>query len=206
MPGRLCHGVPDTEAVAAPVDEMRVGPHPRSIVKAARAAHCRRSVASRTRVAFQVGDRHRAVVVGFDLGIGVELEPPQLRLAAAAALDYGEPRRRGDLVEQIAGQRVSCFWQHGQGGPRRRRRRGVTGKLVRVDDLASLVACVRPVDCELPRPERTEAFNQMLRYGGVVWIAAAEPASRSEPSKRLIDPRDPGFLGSASVAYETVLE
>src|SRR5262249_27436178 len=81
-------------------------------------------------------------------------------------------------------------------------RRGGAGKLVRVDDLASLVARVRPIDCELPRPERTEALNQMLRYGRIVRIAATIPAPRSEPSKWLVDPRDPGLLRPARVAHE----
>jgi len=46
----------------------------------------------------------------------------------------------------------------------------------------------------------------MLGYGGVIRIAAAIPAPRSEPSKWLVDACDPGFLRPAGVAYETALE
>src|SRR6516164_1400116 len=167
MPCRLSHRVPDAKAVATPVDEMRVGSHPRSIVKAARAAHSRRAVAPLAHVAFQLGDRHRAVVARFDLSVRVEFENARRSLAPAVSglLDGSKPRCRGNGVEQIAGRRVGRFRQHWQGRPRRRRWRGFAGELVSVDYLALAVARVRPVDCELPRPERTEALKEMLRYG-----------------------------------------
>ena len=164
MPGRFRHGVVDAEAVTAPVDEVAVRPHPRRIVEAARAAQRRRRIGarpSRAHQALQLGDRHRAVIARLDLGVGVEFEAHGCRLAAAApgVLDGGEPRRRGDLVEQVAGQRVGRFRQHRQRRPRHRRRRGAAGKLVGADHLALAVAAMRPVDRELPRPERTEAFD-----------------------------------------------
>src|SRR6516165_1690450 len=205
VPCRFGHGVVDAEAVAAPVDMSRVGSHPRSIMKAAGAAHCRRAVAPLAHVALQLAVRHRAVIARFDLSIRVELEAPQFRFASAPA-DRSEPVRARNLVEQVAGQRIGGFWQHGQGGPRRCRRRGAAGELVLIDHFAGPVARMRSVDRELPRPERTEALNQMLRYGGVVWIAAAIPAPRSEPSKGLVYAGDPRLLGAAGVARKAVYE
>ena len=131
------------------------------------------------------------------------------RRSAPAALgfpDGGEPRRRGDPVEQIAGQRVGRLRQHRQRRPRHRRRRGAAGEPVGADHLALAVAGMRPVDRELPRPERTEAFDQMLRHRRIVRIAAAIPAPRGEPPKRLVDARDPGFLDAAGVAHQAVRE
>src|SRR5262249_12302047 len=75
-----------------------------------------------------------------------------------------------------------------------------------VYDLARAVARVRSVDCELPRSERAEALNQMLRYGRVVWVVATIPAPRSNPLKRRVDTCDPSLLRSAGVAYEAVFE
>ena len=65
---------------------------------------------------------------------------------------------------------------------------------------------MRPVDRELPRPERAEAFDQMLRHRRIVRVAAAIPAPRGEPPERLLDARDPGFLGAAGVAHQAVRE
>src|SRR6516162_11474083 len=142
-----------------------------------------------------------------DLGIGVKLEAPQLSLAAAAAaLDYGEPRRGGDLIEQIASLLVRRLWQHRQGRPRRRRRGHAAGEPIGADDLAHPVAGVRPVNGELSRSERTEALDQVLHHRRVVRIAAAVPAPRCEPPKWLIDARDPGFLDATGVAHETARE
>src|SRR6516162_11164623 len=142
-----------------------------------------------------------------DLGIGVKLEAPQLSLAAAAAaLDYGEPRRGGDLIEQIASLLVRRLWQHRQGRPRRRRRRHAAGEPVGADDLAHPVAGVRPINGELSRSERAKALDQMLHRRGIVRIVAAVPAPRCEPPERLVDARDPGFLDAAGVAHEAVLE
>ena len=76
-----------------------------------------------------------------------------------ALLDGGEPRRRGDLVEQVAGLRVGRLRQHRQRRPRHGCRRGAAGKLVGADHLALAVAGMRPVDRELPRSERAEAFD-----------------------------------------------
>ena len=77
---------------------------------------------------------------------------------------------------------------------------------VGADHLARLVAGMRPVDCKLPRPERTEAFDLMFRYRGIVRITAAIPAPRGEPPERLVNARNPGFLGPAGVAHEAVHE
>ncbi len=46
----------------------------------------------------------------------------------------------------------------------------------------------------------------MLRHRGIVRIAAAIPAPRGEPPERLVNARDPGFLGPAGVAHEAVHE
>src|SRR6516162_10576679 len=183
---------------------MRVGSHPRPVLEGARTAQGHQRIGSRpprAHEAFQLGDRQHAVVARFDLSVRVEFENARRSLAPAVSglLDGSKPRCRGNGVEQIAGRRVGRFRQHWQGRPRRRRWRGFAGELVSVDYLALAVARVRPVDCELPRPERTEALKEMLRYGGVVWIAATIPAPRSEPSKWLVDACDPGFLGSAGV-------
>src|SRR5262249_52236960 len=111
------HRVPDAETVVAPVDEMRVSPHPRPVVKAARAAQCR-SALLRLPLAHQAlefGDRHRAVVLRLDFGIGVEFEAPRYAPPAAPDLfDGGEPRRRGDLVKFIAGLLEGRARQHWQ--------------------------------------------------------------------------------------------
>jgi hypothetical protein len=74
---------------------------------------------------------------------------------------------------------------------------------------ASLVAAladagVRTIDSELSRSERAETLHMMLWHCGVVRIAAAIPAPRGEPHERLIDARDPGFLGPAGVTYKAV--
>ena len=94
MPGRFRHGVVDAEAVTAPVDQVRVCPHPGRIVEAARAAQrCRRIGVrpARAQEALQLGDRHRAVVARLDFGVGVELEahglaPPRPRLRSLTAV------------------------------------------------------------------------------------------------------------------------
>jgi len=177
MPCCFRHRVPDAETVAAPVNEMRIGSRPRWIMKAARTAHRRRAIAALlAHEALQLGNRHRAVVARLDLGIGVELEASQSSFAFTAPFDRGEPCRCRDFIEQVAGQRISCFRQHRQGCSRCCRRRNAAGELVRVDNLACLVARMRPVDRELPRPQRAEALNLMLWYREVVWIVAAIPA------------------------------
>ena len=65
---------------------------------------------------------------------------------------------------------------------------------------------MRPVDCKLPRPERTEAFDHVLRHRGIVRITAAIPAPRGEPPERLVNARNPRFLGPAGVAHEAAGE
>src|SRR5262249_42158024 len=143
---------------------------------------------------------------GGGLGVAFERAIRSLAPAVSDLLDGGEPRCRGNAVEQIAGRRIGRFRQHWQGRPQRRRWRGSAGELVSVDYFALAVASMRPVDSQLPCPERTEAFNHVLRHLRIVWIIAAIPTPRREPPERLIDARDPGFLHSAGVAHEAARE
>src|SRR5262249_62130772 len=108
-------------------------------------------------------------------------------------------------AERMASLGEGRLRQPGQGRAGRRRRRGAAGETVAADHYASITG-MWPVDPELPRPERAKTFDHMFRHRGVVRIAAAIPAPRGEPPKRLVDARDPRFLGPAGVTHEAVPE
>ena len=118
--------------------------------------------------------------------------------APAALFDRRPPRGSGDLVELIADLGVGRLGQYRQLAERRRRRRGAVGELV------DAVAIARPVDGELSRRQRAEAFDHLLRVA--VRIAAAMPAPRRQPGEGLVDAGDPRLLGAAGVAHQAARE
>src|SRR4051794_9621504 len=65
---------------------------------------------------------------------------------------------------------------------------------------------MRPVDSELPRPERTEALDLVFRHVRIIRVAAAVPTPRGKPPERLVNARDPGFLRSPGVAHQAARE
>src|SRR4051794_6543861 len=63
-----------------------------------------------------------------------------------------------------------------------------------------------PVDSELPRPARTEALDLVFRHVRIIRVAAAVPTPRGKPPERLVNARDPGFLGAAGVPHQAAYE
>ena len=119
--------------------------------------------------------------------------------SAPAALFDGRPSRgSGDLVELIAGLGVGRLGQYRQLAQAPRRRRGAVGELV------DAVAIARPVDGELSRRQRAEAFDHLLRVA--VRVIAAMPAPRRQPGEGLVDAGDPRLLGAAGVAHQAARE
>ena len=179
MPSRFRHGVVDAEAVTAPIDEMRVRPHPRLIVKAARATQRRRHIA-----ALRMRRSSSATVIAPWSCVSITVsassskhrgERPRLALVSFTVVS---PAAAAISSNRSQASRVSRLRQHRQGRPRRRRRRGPASELVGVDDLA-------PVGCA--RAARR-------------WQTAASRASRNIRPCALA-PRDrPGRLRGTSAA------
>src|SRR5262249_38284712 len=105
-----------------------------------------------------------------------------------------------DLIEKITSRHKSRFWQHGEKLPRRICRRRTACETVSVDHRA-VFAGMRPIDSELPRPARTEAFDVMRYRRGVLWLAAA-PFPRIDSLERLLGAHEPSFFHPAGMAHE----
>src|SRR5262245_35786878 len=60
---------------------------------------------------------------------------------------------------------------------------------------------MRPVDSELSRPARAEAFDLMRYRCRILWIAAA-PFARIDSPERLLSAHEPSFFHPAGMAHE----
>src|SRR6516162_5320068 len=60
---------------------------------------------------------------------------------------------------------------------------------------------MRPINSELPRLARAEAFNAMRYDFRVLWIAAT-PFPRTDSLERLLSAREPSFFHLTGMAHE----